>query len=178
MLKRAQKEQIVKELRAKLTAYQSVYMVEFSGVSIKQFDELRERIKSSGGYIRVVKNTLLSKAIEGLANGYKELAAYLTGPTCIILSNSPSEPARVLLEAKKNFGEDKLRLKVAWIEHMIFAGDDKLSELSKLKSRQELLSILLAMLRQPYERLASALRSPYVQLAGALKALAEKQSQQ
>lgn len=178
MLHRSQKQQIINELTEKLSSCRSIYMIEFMGVDVNQLNELREKIKRGGGYVRVVKNTLLAKAIEQLSNGYKQLTHYLKGPTCLIISHSPSEPARVLLEIRKSIGEEKLKLKAAWIEHMIFVGDEKLKELSQLKSREELLTVLASMVRLPYQSVVSALRGPYVRMANALKLLAEKSSGQ
>src|SRR3954470_2309547 len=98
-MKRAEKEQLVTELRDKLTNAQSLYYTDFTGLNVKRMTELRRRLRRAGVDYVVIKNTLALRAV----NESGLIGSRLKGPTGLVVSKDPIAAAKVLTDfAKEN----------------------------------------------------------------------------
>src|SRR5437588_13029100 len=98
-MKRAEKEQLVTELRDKLSNSQSLYYTDFTGLNVKRMTELRRRLKKAGLEYVVIKNTLALRAV----NESGLVGERLKGPTGLVVGMDPVGAAKVLTEFAKEF---------------------------------------------------------------------------
>jgi large subunit ribosomal protein L10 len=123
----------------------------------------------------VVKNTLLRKAMEkaGNANALTPLHDVLKGNTAVLTSGQPSDQARVIKQFR--IENSKPTLKAAFIEESIYIGDECLEALSSLKTKNELIADIIALLQSPAKNVIGALQSGGQKLSGIIKTLSEKE---
>lgn len=136
---------------------------------------MRRSCFETGIQLRVIKNTLIRKALEQVSeNDYSQLYDTLHGPTAIMFSENAKAPATLI----KQFRETAERplLKAAYIDSSIFVGDDQLEALTKLKSKEELLGDVIGLLQSPMQNVIGALKSGGQTIAGLVKALEERAS--
>jgi large subunit ribosomal protein L10 len=122
--------------------------------------------------MQVVKNTLLRKAMEQAGKDYAELYETLKGNTSIMFAEAGNGPAKMIKEFRKK--SDRPVLKGAFIEEMTYIGDDQLDFLVAIKSKDELVADVIALLQSPAKNVISALQSGGGKLSGILKTLSEK----
>ena len=122
----------------------------------------------------VVKNTLLRKALEAKSADFAPLFDSLKGETALMLSNTGNAPAKLIKEFIGKDKEAKPHLKAAYVEETIFVGANQLETLSQLKSKNELIGDLVALLQSPAKNVVSALQSGGNTLHGVLKTLGER----
>ena len=120
----------------------------------------------------VVKNTLLSKAMEASDKDFGELPNVLKGNTSIMIAEASNAPAKVIKEFRKK--SDKPVLKGAFVEESIYVGDDQLDMLVNIKSKEELIGDIITLLQSPAKNVISALQSSGQKLSGILTTLSEK----
>ncbi|MCG8343347.1 MAG: 50S ribosomal protein L10 [Chlorobiales bacterium] len=133
-MKREKKEQIVKEVSEKLQKAQGIYLTEFQGLDVSKMAELRNEFRKAGVEYKVVKNTLVKKALENVEGGDR-LAEGLVNTTGLAIGyDDPVVPAKVI----EKFGKDNelLKFKMASVDGSVFEAD-KLKELSKMLSKTE-----------------------------------------
>lgn len=171
-MKIEQKSQIVDELVRDLAEYSNVYVTDTSGFTVETVNQLRRICYRRDIKLKVVKNTLLKRAMEQAEFDYSELYPALVGSTSIMLSNTGNSPARLIKEFRAK--NAKPLLKAAYIEHTTYLGDDQLDALCNVKSREELIGDLVALLQSPARNVISALQSGGGKLAGIVKTLSEK----
>jgi len=171
-MNREGKGQIIDQLKEKFAASSSFYITDASTLTVEQVNNLRRICFNKGIELLVAKNTLIRKALEATEGDFSGVYDHLHGPTSIMFCEVANEPAKVLKEFRKK--NKKPELKVAYIDSSIFAGDDKIEVLTKLKSKDELLAELLGAIASPPKNLLSALSSSGSKLAGVLKTLSEK----
>jgi len=172
---RAEKTATIEVLKEKFENEPFFYITDSSELTVEQVNRLRRLCFEKGVEMKVVKNTLIRKALEVAPEdkNYEGLYDALHGPTALMFTDTANVPARVI----KEFRGDKLEkpaIKAAYIDTALYIGDEKLEELSKLKSREELLGDLLGLLAAPATNLMGALGSGGSNLAGLLKALEER----
>ncbi len=172
---REKKAQILELIAEKLQEYPTVYLTDFTGLSVAEITQLRRRFREAGVEFKVVKNTLLRLAMERVNRDGEELEAYLQGPTAIALTADPAQPARIIKTFWKDIGENKPLVKVALIEDAIYPGEE-IDTLASLKSRDELIGDIIGLLLSPIANVVGALQAPGATLAGALQTLAEKEN--
>ena len=119
----------------------------------------------------VVKNNLLHKAFEASDVDFEPLYGSLKGNTAVLFSQTANVPAKLLKEYKK---EGIPALKAAYAEESLFIGADKLEELAALKSKNELIADVVALLQSPAKNVVSALQSGAGTIHGVLKTLGER----
>jgi large subunit ribosomal protein L10 len=124
--------------------------------------------------LKVVKNTLLRKAMEKTGRDYSDLYPVLSGSTSIMFSESGNEPARLINDFRKQANIPKPILKGAFIEEVCYVGDEQLDFLASLKSRTELIGDIVAQLQSPIRNLLGALQSGGNTIAGLVKTLSER----
>lgn len=172
---RAEKTAQIEELKEKFSNSEYFYVTDASTLTVEQVNNLRGLLFEKGIQMRVVKNTLMQKALEDLPEekNFGELYGALKGPTAILFSEVANAPARVIKEFRKT--SEKPVLKAAYIDTAIYHGDDQIEALSKLKSKEELLGDILGLLQSPMTNVMSALSSGGQTVMGLLQALEERE---
>ncbi len=151
-----QKAQMIDDLSAVLAESNIVYLADIAGLDAANTTELRRACFKSDVSLRVVKNTLLKKAMERSEDkDFSGLFDAMAGNTALMIAEKGNAPAKVIETFRKK--SDKPVLKGAWIEENIYIGDDKLSTLSALKSREEMIADIIALLKSPIQTLVSQL---------------------
>ncbi|MCF8331520.1 MAG: 50S ribosomal protein L10 [Bacteroidales bacterium] len=172
-MRKEEKTQLIEELTEQLNEYPVLYLTNLTGLNVAQTNQLRRQCFGKNIKLRMVKNTLLKKALEKTEKGGEELYSALTGSTAVMFSDTGNVPAKVIKNFRKDFS--KPVLKAAYIEETVYLGDDKLDSLTKIKSRDELIADVVALLQSPAKNVISGLQSSGGQkVAGILKTLSEK----
>lgn len=147
-----EKKVVVAEVLAKLSGAQTIVLAEYSGMPVAHLTRLRAQARASGVYLRVLKNTLVRRAVQG--GVFASLAEQMTGPLIYGISEDPVAAAKVLSDFAKT--NDRLILKAG-----SFAGEllDKagVQALASIPSRDELLAQLLGIMQAPVTGFACAL---------------------
>lgn len=171
---RAEKTATIEALKDKLENVEYFYVTDSSTLTVEEVNTFRGLCFEKGIEMRVVKNTLLKKAIEAIPEekNYNELLEALKGPTALLFTDTANAPARVLKEFRKD--HEKPTLKAAYIDTDVFFGDDQIETLAKLKSKEELIGEIVTLLQSPAKNVISALQSGGSTLSGLLKALEER----
>lgn len=172
-----EKVSVVAELTEKLKANNNFYLTDASGFTVAQVNDFRRLCFEKGVEYRVYKNTMIKKALDGLEADYSSLDESLKGFSGIIFSEEIANlPAKVIKEFRKKQGGEKPVLKAASIDSDVFVGDENLNTLSDLKSKQELIGDVIALLQSPAKNVISALQSGGNTLSGLVKTLSEKEN--
>ena len=145
-MKKEVKDTIIVELGQKLKEYPHFYLVDLAGLNAEATSDLRRKCFKKEIKMVVVKNTLLHKAFETSDVDFEPLYSSLKGNTAVMFCNTANVPAKLLKEYKK---EGIPALKAAYAEESIFVGADKLEELASLKSKNELIAEVVALLQSP-----------------------------
>lgn len=168
-----QKAQYIEDLASDLSKANIFYLADTAALTVETINQLRRRCFQQGIELRVVKNTLLAKAmakVEG--RNYDNLASVLSGPTSIMFSEVGNAPAKLIKDFRKK--NDKPILKGAYIEEAIFIGDNQLDALEAIKSREELIGDIIGLLQSPAKNVISGLTGGGQKIAGILKTLEER----
>lgn len=170
-MKKEVKDTIITEFGEKLKQYPHFYLVDVTGMNAEDTSNLRRKCFKSEIKMVVVKNTLLHKAFEASEVDYEGLYSALTGNTAVLFSDVANKPAKLLKDYTK---QGIPALKAAYAEESIFVGADKLDELAALKSKNELIADVVALLQSPAKNVVSALQSGANTIHGVLKTLGER----
>ncbi len=168
-----QKAQYIEDLASDLSKANIFYLADTAALSVETINQLRRRCFQQGIELRVVKNTLLAKAmakVEG--RNYDNLASVLSGPTSIMFAEVGNAPAKLIKDFRKK--NDKPLLKGAYIEEAVFIGDNQLDALEAIKSREELIGDIIGLLQSPAKNVISGLTGGGQKIAGILKTLEER----
>lgn len=170
---REEKNRVIDELSETLSAANVIYIADTSELSAEATSDLRRNCHKKEVTLSVVKNTLLRKAMERIEDrDFTELFDVLTGPTALMLSDTGNVPAKLIKEFRKK--HDKPVLKAAYVEEMCFIGDENLKTLTEIKSREELIADVIALLQSPVKNVVGALQSGGHTLSGLVKTLSER----
>ncbi|RPD98532.1 50S ribosomal protein L10 [Aureibaculum marinum] len=169
---REQKSQVIDYLTSQLADNNTIYLADISGLDALNTTKLRRACFKANVKLAVVKNTLLTKAMEKSDKDFGELPEVLKGNTSIMISEVSNAPAKVIKEFRKK--SDKPVLKGAYIEESIYVGDDQLDALVSIKSKEELIGEVIGLLQSPAKNVIGALQSGGQKLSGILKTLSEK----
>lgn len=168
-----EKEAVVAELADTFRDNSFVYLADTNGLSANQTNSFRRILFESGVSMRMVKNTLIKRAMEHSGKDFSEMMGLMKGTTCVLVSENQKAPATAIKKFR-NKG-DKPQLKGAWIENSVFIGDDQLDALVNLKSKEDLIGDVIAMLQAPARNVIGALQNNAGQkVAGLVKALSER----
>ena len=146
------KKAVVAEVSEKLADAQAVIMAEYRGLEVGQVTELRAKARESGVYLRVLKNTLVRRAVEGTP--FEGLADQLVGPLIYGISTDPVAPAKVLVEFAKT--NDKLVVKGGAMPSYVMDVEG-VKALASMPSREELLATLLGTMQAPVAKFVHTL---------------------
>lgn len=172
---REEKTAAIAELREELSNTPFFYLADSSTLTVDKINRFRRMCFEKGIKVKVAKNTLIQKALEGQPEekGFKNLFEVLHGPTTILISDNPKAPAKLIEEFRKT--EERPILKAAYVDSDVFIGDDQLKALSNLKTKDELVGEIIGLLQSPGRNLASLITATGGKIAGIVKALEERQ---
>ena len=169
-MKKEVKDTIIVELGEKLKEFPHFYLVDVTGLNAEATSSLRRKCFKNEIQMVVVKNKLLHKAFEASDIDYEPLYGCLKGNTAVMFCNTANVPAKLLQEYKK---EGIPALKAAYAEESIFVGADRLDELVAIKSKNELIADVVALLQSPIKNVVSGLNAGG-KIHGLLDAIAER----
>ena len=170
-MKKEVKDTIIAELGQKLKEFPHFYLVDVIGLNAEDTSALRRNCFKKEIKMVVVKNNLLHKAFEASDIDFEPLYTALKGTTAVMFTQTANVPAKLLKDYKK---VGIPALKAAYAEESIFVGADKLDELAALKSKNELIADVVALLQSPAKNVVSALQSGANTIHGVLKTLGER----
>ncbi len=171
-MKKEVKDTIIVELGEKLKEYAHFYLVDLTGLNAEQTSDLRRKCFKSDIKLLVVKNKLLHKAFEASETDFTPLYDCLKGNTAMMFCQTANVPAKLLKEYKDKKQEIPA-LKGAFAEESFFVGADKLAELVAIKSKNELIADVVALLQSPIKNVMSGLNAGG-KIHGLLDAIAER----
>ena len=172
-MKKEDKSLVIEKIAATLKEYSCFYVTETAGLNAEKTAELRKACFKADVKLMVVKNTLLKKALETLDGDFSELYPVLKGSSSLMCSNVGNAPAKLIKSVLKK--DDTLpRLKAAYVEETIYVGADQLETLANIKSKNELIADVIALLQSPAKNVVSALTSGGTKLHGILETLSNK----
>ena len=157
-MKKEEKTLVINELVEKLNANNKIYLADCSSLTVEKVNQLRKKSFEKNVSITVVKNTLLEKALERAADSkLVELIPALKGATALIFTEVGNAPAKIIKEFRGK--SDRPILKGAYVEETIYIGDNNLETLANIKSKNELIADVVALLQSPAKRVVSALQN-------------------
>ena len=164
-MKRAEKEQLVIELKTKLESATALYYTDFTGLNVKRMTDLRRRLRKANVEYVVIKNTLALRAV----NESGLVGQALKGPTGLVVAKDPVAAAKVITDFSKE-NDKKLAVKGG-----VFEGKSidsaQITKLASMPSREQMLSELGASMQAPMAMFAGAMNSLLQNFAGVVEAL-------
>lgn len=171
-MKKEDKDRVINELVDKLSNTKNFYLTDTSTLTVEKTNALRRSCFKKNIELKVVKNTLLQKALERLDTDYSPLFAALKGTTAVMFTESVNEPAKLIRDFRKT--GDKPVLKAAYVEESFYFGDNQLDALIAIKTKNEVIGDIIGLLQSPARNVVSALQSGGGKLAGIVKTLSER----
>jgi large subunit ribosomal protein L10 len=170
---REEKHIELQSLTEKIAGLTNFYLTDASTLNVAKINAFRGKCYESGVQFKVVKNTLLKKALEASEQDFESMYDLLSGPTALMYSAEAKTSAVVLKEFREK--NDRPILKGAFIDGSFYIGDDQIKELASLKSKEELIGEVISLLQSPAKNVISALSSGGSRIAGILQTLSEKE---
>jgi large subunit ribosomal protein L10 len=157
-MNKAEKTQVIEQLVDKLNANTKIYLADCSSLTVEKVNAFRKICFESKVSVTVVKNTLLKKAIER-ANDSRlaEMIPALKGETALMFTDTSNVPAKIIRDFRKK--DAKPALKAAFVEEMVYMGDEQLLALASLKSKNELIGDIIGLLQSPIQRVMGGLEN-------------------
>ena len=155
-MKREEKERIAAEVADAVGRAHGLFFTDFGGLTVEQATELRREFRKVGVDYRVVKNTLIQKALERVT-GYDRVYERLVGPTGVAFAyDDPVAPAKIIQKFKEK--HNKLALKACVVEHEVFDGS-RLAQLAKMPSRKDMMASILGSIQAPMAGVPSVINA-------------------
>ena len=170
-MRKEDKSLIIGKIAQMIQEHPHFYLIDVATMNAADTSNLRRKCFESGVQMFVVKNTLLHKALETLEIDFSPLYGSLKGSTAMMFASVANAPAKLL----KDIAKDGIpRLKAAYAEESFYVGEDQLEALCSIKSKNELIAEVIALLQSPAKNVVSALQSGANTIHGVLKTLGEK----
>ncbi len=171
-MKKTEKAEIIQELASKIKEYPHFYVTDTFGMNAAETTALRRLCYQQDVQLVVVKNTLFSKAIQASERDIEGIDVTLKGVSAIMFTNTGNLPAKLI----KDFSKKTKRpvLKGAFVEESVYVGANQLDTLATIKSKEELIGDVIALLQSPIKNVVSALQSGGTTIHGILKTLEER----
>ena len=158
-MKKELKGQIIESISAQLKAYPNFYITDIAGLNAGQTSKLRRECFEAGIVLSVVKNTLFAHVLNASDNeDMKSLGETLVGNTAIMYTEVPSAPGKLIKKLQRE-GFKKPVVKGAYVQDCVFIGEDKLDQLASIKTKEELIGDIIALLQSPIQRIISGLEN-------------------
>jgi large subunit ribosomal protein L10 len=172
-MKSSDKQVIINNLQEQIDTYNHFYLADISGLNAENTSDLRRLCFKQEVKLVVVKNTLLRKALENSGKNAEELYDALKGNTSVMFAEIGNVPAKLIKEFSKKVG--KPELKAAYVEESVYVGADQLDALVAVKSKNELIADVVALLQSPMQTVLGQLESGGNIIHGVLDTLKEKE---
>jgi large subunit ribosomal protein L10 len=169
-MRKEDKGAIISQLADTVKQYGHFYLVDTTAMDAASTSELRRKCFNAGIKLMVVKNSLLHKALMSLDVDFSPLYDSLKGTTSVMFSETANVPAKLLKEYKDGVPA----LKAAYAEEGFYVGADQLDALATIKSKNEVIADIIALLQSPAKNVVSALQSGGNTIHGVLKTLGER----
>ena len=170
-MKKEDKAIIISQIGEKLKEYAHFYLVDVTGMNAEATSNLRRKCFKAEIKMIVVKNTLLHKAFEASEIDYSPLYGSLKGTTAVFFTNVANSPAKLIKEEGKT---GIPALKAAYAEEGFYVGAENLDALCAIKSKNEVIAEVVALLQSPAKNVISALQSAGQTIHGVLTTLGER----
>lgn len=158
-MNKEEKTVVIDQLVERLNANNKIYLADCSSLTVEKVNAFRKACFDKKVSVTVVKNSLLKKALERAADSKMVgLIPALKGETALIFTDTANAPAKVIKEFRAK-GNDKPLLKAAYLEENIYLGDNQLDSLASLKSKNEMIADIIALLQSPIQRVISGLEN-------------------
>ena len=172
-MRKEDKQTIIDSILAELQACPNFYLTDVSDLNAEKTSQLRRQCFNSGIKMLVVKNALLHKAMLQMeGKEYNDLFEVLKGSTALMLCETGNAPAKLIKNFRKT--SDRPILKGAYIEECCYIGDNMVDALCNIKSKNDLIADVIALLQSPMKNILSGLQSGGNKLSGILETLSEK----
>ena len=171
-MRKEEKQEIVQALAEQIKSYGNFYITDTAGLSVEKVNNIRRKCFEQDIVVKVVKNTLIKKALIEAGVDSEEIFGTLKGASTLMFSETANAPAKMIQVLRK--GGDKPLLKAAYIQETAFVGDDQVKALITLKSKEELIADVIAALESPAKNVISALQSGGNTISGLVKALEQR----
>ncbi|MGY8989894.1 MAG: 50S ribosomal protein L10 [Flavobacteriales bacterium] len=171
-MNKKEKNDLIDVLNNMIDENKNFYLTDISGLTAEQSSSLRRLCYKQNVSIKVVKNTLLKKAFDKNSINFDQFDDILKGNTSLMFADSAKSPANVIKDFRKK--ADKPILKGAHIEDEFYIGDNNLSMLANLKSKNELIADVIMLLQSPAKNVIASLQSSSTKLSGIVQALSDK----
>lgn len=175
-MKRENKNAIIDQLKEQINDSKHFYIADIGGLNAAETSALRRQCYGVDISLVVAKNTLLREAMAQAEGDFEELYEILAGPTSIMFCETGNAPAKLIKDFLKKNSKGKPALKGAYVEESVYIGEDQLDNLIAVKSKEELVGDLIALLQSPMRNVISSLESGKNILAGVVKTLSEKEN--
>jgi large subunit ribosomal protein L10 len=172
-MKSSEKQVIINNLQEQIDTYSHFYLTDISGLNAADTSDLRRLCFKKDVKLVVAKNTLLRKALESSEKSTDELYDALKGNTSVMFTETGNTPAKLIKEFRKN--HDRPIFKAAFVEESVYMGENQLEVLVNIKSKEEVLADVIALLQSPMKTVVSQLQSGGNTIHGVLETLKEKE---
>jgi len=158
-MNKAEKTKVIDGLVGELNANTKIYLADCSSLTVEKVNSFRRACFAKKISVKVVKNTLLKKAIERASDSrLVDLIPALKGETALIFTDVSNAPAKVIKEFRGKAGQKPV-LKAAFVEETVYLGDNNLDALASLKSKNELIGDIISLLQSPINRVIGGLEN-------------------
>ena len=171
-MRKEDKSTVIEQIAATVKEYSHFYLTETTSLNAEKTSALRRACFKEGIKMMVVKNKLLKKALETVEGDFSALDTVMKGSTTIMFSNVGNAPAKLIKEFTKK--SQLPALKAAYVEESFYIGADQLDALVAIKSKNELIADVVALLQSPAKNVISALQSAGGTIHGVLQTLSER----
>ena len=171
-MRKEEKHEVVLALTETIAEYGNFYITDTANLSVAKVNDIRRKCFENGIKMQVAKNKLIRKAMEASEGDFSEMFDVLKGSSSILFSKTANAPAKLIKQLRRT--GDKPVLKAAYIDSSVFIGDNQLDALVNLKSKEQLVADIIALLQSPAKNVISGLQSGGNKLAGIVKTLQER----
>ncbi len=155
-----EKNEVIEVLKGKFSQYNNFYITDTESLTVEQVSKLRRHCFDKQVEMKVAKNTLIRKALEGIDNEkYSGVYDSLHKVTALMFSENPKDPAVIISSFRKESNNEKPVLKAAFINGDVFVGDNQLKALTQIKTKNELIGEIIGLLQSPIQRVLGALQN-------------------
>ncbi len=153
-----QKVVAIQEIKDLLEGAKVVYVADLEGLNAAKSSDFRRQAFKNNIKVKVVKNTLLQKAMEQIDGvDFSEMFDTFKGNSAVMIAETANAPAKLIKDFRKK--EEKPALKSAFVQETFYVGDNNLETLANIKSREEMIGEIIGLLQSPIQRVVSALQN-------------------
>lgn len=149
---------VIQEIKDLLQDAKTVYVADLEGLNAAKSSDFRRQAFKNNIKVKVVKNTLLQKAMEQIDGvDFSEMYGSFKGNSALMIAETANAPAKLIKDFRKK--DEKPALKSAFVQETFYVGDNNLETLANIKSKEEMLGEIIGLLQSPIQRLVSALQN-------------------